>query len=403
MKNLKAIRACWILALLCAVLGVAGCGDDNPPSGNIITVPVVNGITPSEVSLGQRNVEGRIQGQNLSGVVSVSLGASIAVHRFEVVSASEILVVFTVGRDAQPGARTITISTSAGTGTSAAIFTVQNNQVPVASFSIEPRTGSKNLEITFDASGSTDQGGKITKYEWDFGDGKVAAGKIVTHKYTKAGSFVVTLLITDNQQGANFTIREMEIDDNLPPVAKFTVSPGAGDTNTEFTFDGSTSTDSDGRIVRYQFDFGDGKKEEAKVVKHVFATDKTFTVTLTVTDNDNTKDVNEREVEVEKGHSGGGGGCKASVDAQSLCSGGFDGQQFCVVSVQGNTMIASTTLQRCPGKCGEVRRRADGIREFVGDIDRIDGNRVTLDYGHLPATTRPKPGERLKAIWRPCH
>lgn len=401
MKNLKTSKAFGMLLLACVIFCLSGCGDDNSSVNNGAR-PAITGITPTQVALGQRNVEGRIQGQNLSGVTSVSLGDSILVQSFQSVSAAEIAIEFTVGNTAQPGPRAISVTTSAGNASSAAIFTVQNNHVPVATFTIQPRVGSKNSEITFDASGSTDDG-NISKYEWDFGDNKSAAGKIVTHKYAAAGTYNVKLNLTDNQQATNFASRSLEIENNRPPVARFSISPGTGDTNTEFTFDGSDSEDNDGKIVRYSWDFGDGKKAEGKTVKHAFADDKTFTVGLTVTDNDNAQDIREKDLAVEKGHSGGGGGCHATVDGQSVCSGNdFKGQSFCVVSIQGNVMITSTNLQRCPGKCGEVRRNGDGIREFAGDIDRIDGTRVTLDYGRLPASTRPKPGERLRAIWRPC-
>jgi PKD repeat protein len=369
-------------------------------------MPSISGMTPTQAALGQTNIAGSITGQNLTGVTSVNLGPSIQIVRFESASASEITIVFSVGRDAQPGTRTITVTTTAGTATSAAIFTVQNNQVPIASFTIDPRTGTKNVDVTFDASGSSDQGGKINKYEWDLGDGAIGVGKILTHKYTKVGTFDVELTVTDNQNVSNRSRKSIEIENNIGPVAKFTVTPTSGDTNTKFTFDASGSDDKDGRVVRYFWNFDDGETAEGRVVKHTFSKAKTFTVVLTITDNDTAESVRERDVPVEKadgGGGGGGGGCKATLDAESACSGGFVGQSFCVVSVSGNTMITSTNLQRCPGKCGEVRRNADGIREFVGDIDRIDGTRVTLDYGRLPGTTRPKPGEKLKAIWRPCN
>ncbi len=51
------------------------------------------------------------------------------------------------------------------------------------------------------------------------------------------------------------------------------------------TFDGSASTDPDGTIVRYQWNFGDGTAEEGRVVNHLYARTGTFRVTLTVTDN----------------------------------------------------------------------------------------------------------------------
>ena len=52
---------------------------------------------------------------------------------------------------------------------------------------------------TFDGSGSFDLDGDITGFEWDFGDGSSDSDSpVVTHIYTTAGTFTVTLTVTDN-------------------------------------------------------------------------------------------------------------------------------------------------------------------------------------------------------------
>jgi PKD repeat protein len=383
-----------------ALVVLAGCGDDDEPN-NISVQPSISAITPAAVALGQQNVEGRIQGQNLTGVISVNLGASIAVLQTQSVSASEILVTFTVGRDAQPGMRTISVVTSGGTANSAAIFNVENNHAPTVQFTVSPAVASKNSDVTFDASRTTDRDGSVASYQWDFGDGKSAGGKIVTHKYTGAGTFNVKLNATDNRGASNISSRSLEVENNQGPVARFTVSPAEGDVNTEYTFDGSDSTDNDGRVVKHSWDFGDGTRTQGKIVKHKFRTSKKYPVKLTVTDNRDATSEKVKEVEV----GGGEVSCKSSAadpENASAC-GGFVGQRICVVSVNGTTMVTSEVVRICKGLCGEFRRDVEGIREFVGDILRISGTTVTMDYGRLPASTRPQPGERMKAIWRPKH
>jgi len=52
------------------------------------------------------------------------------------------------------------------------------------------------------------------------------------------------------------------------------------------TFDGSGSTDPDGTVLGYQWDFGDGTTATGAQVQHGFATSGTYQVTLTVTDDD---------------------------------------------------------------------------------------------------------------------
>src|SRR5690625_3979071 len=62
----------------------------------------------------------------------------------------------------------------------------------------------RGLECDFDASGSSDpdQGDSIETYAWDFGDDSPAgSGETVTHTFPEAGTYSVTLTVTD-QEGA---------------------------------------------------------------------------------------------------------------------------------------------------------------------------------------------------------
>ena len=56
---------------------------------------------------------------------------------------------------------------------------------------------------------------------------------------------------------------------------------------TDFTcdFDGSLSSDPDGTIGSYAWDFGDGATATGETTSHTYAVADTYTVTLTVTDN----------------------------------------------------------------------------------------------------------------------
>jgi subtilisin family serine protease len=70
---------------------------------------------------------------------------------------------------------------------------------------------------------------------------------------------------------------------NAPPNARFTV-----DCQTlSCTFDASSSSDIDGTIVGYSWDFGDGEPPaEEMIVTHVYGSSGSYTVQLTVTDNE---------------------------------------------------------------------------------------------------------------------
>jgi PKD repeat protein len=72
---------------------------------------------------------------------------------------------------------------------------------PVALFTFVPLEPKPGDLISFDASASYDpDGGDIILYQWDFGDGTAGEGKQVTHTYNQAGSYPVTLTVTDDDE-----------------------------------------------------------------------------------------------------------------------------------------------------------------------------------------------------------
>lgn len=71
---------------------------------------------------------------------------------------------------------------------------------------------------------------------------------------------------------------------NSPPMADFTAAPNAGEAPLTVDFDASGSTDPDGAIVEYVWDFGDGEAGVGVTINHVFDEVDTYTVVLQVTD-----------------------------------------------------------------------------------------------------------------------
>ncbi len=85
------------------------------------------------------------------------------------------------------------------------------NQPPAAAFTATPGFGAVPLDVTFDASGSTDVDGTIGNYAWDFGDGATSAGKVTTHRFDAEGTRTVTLTVTDDQQASAIATRDIVI------------------------------------------------------------------------------------------------------------------------------------------------------------------------------------------------
>lgn len=153
------------------------------------------------------------------------------------------------------------------------------NQPPVASFT----KNTSQLTVNVDGSASTDSDGTIASYAWDFGDGSLATGPTASHTYLQGGSYNVTLTVTDNQGATNTTSQGVSVvapPPNQPPVAAFT----SGSTYLAASFDGTTSSDPDGTVASWAWDFGDGSTGSGSTASHTYAAAGTYQVKLTVTD-----------------------------------------------------------------------------------------------------------------------
>ena len=82
------------------------------------------------------------------------------------------------------------------------------NQTPVAAFSAQ----TNNLTATVNGSGSSDPDGSIVSHEWQFGDGSTATGATPpAHTYVAAGTYDVTLTVTDNAGATNAITKSVTV------------------------------------------------------------------------------------------------------------------------------------------------------------------------------------------------
>jgi PKD repeat protein len=172
---------------------------------------------------------------------------------------------------------------------------VQNNP-PTAAFTATPNPAAIGANITFDGTGSSDTGGGIAKYEWDFnGDGvfetDALADATTDHAYALAGTYFVGLRVTDTNNATATVYHSVRV--NAAPVANFSYTPLTPVINQAVAFNGAASADSDGTITAYAWDLdGDGSFEAAGATPtHTYTTPGTYNVKLRVTDSDNTQSV----------------------------------------------------------------------------------------------------------------
>ncbi|GGF13826.1 PKD domain-containing protein [Subtercola lobariae] len=154
------------------------------------------------------------------------------------------------------------------------------NVAPTASFTQTVT----NLSVAFDGSASADSDGSIASYAWNFGDGGTDTSKTPTHVYAAAGTYTVTLTVTDNKGATGvFTqsVTAVAPHVNVAPTASFTNSIN----HLALTVDGTGSSDSDGTVASYLWNFGDGGSATTATGTHTYATAGTYQVKLTVTDN----------------------------------------------------------------------------------------------------------------------
>jgi len=189
--------------------------------------------------------------------------------------------------DLEEGDYSITLWVDDGTGTdghnvSAVVnFTVED-AAPVTKFSVDANRKNIGETFTFDGDDTTDADDDVEELEfsWDFGDGTTGSGSTAEHAYDEAGTFTVTLNVTDGDRSSEAT-KELTV--NTPPVAEagedITVTEGV-----ETQFNGTGSSDDDEDSLTYSWDFGDGEEGSGAEPKHTYEEAGTYTVTLNVTD-----------------------------------------------------------------------------------------------------------------------
>jgi len=155
------------------------------------------------------------------------------------------------------------------------------NVGPTAAFSYTPADPTTQDIVSF-TDQSTDPDGFIASWSWDFGDGATSTMENPTHQYNN-GEYTVILTVTDDD-GAIDTTQDTITVTNAPPQADFSYSPADPTTQDIVSFT-DTSTDFDGTVVSWSWDFGDGATSTDQNPTHQFD-DGTYTVTLTVTDDD---------------------------------------------------------------------------------------------------------------------
>lgn len=181
-----------------------------------------------------------------------------------------------------------------------------DNQPPTADFSYTPEEPIVGDTIQFLQQCEDD--GQITSYYWDFGDGFTSEEENPSHRYDifQPATFIAKLTVTDDSGKTAAVSKVITIAEavNQPPKADFAFSPKEPQSGETVYFNASASSDPDGEIIEYHWDFGDGhtgaEVPSDKTPKHTYYVTETttFTVTLTVIDDKGGQGVVSKDIKV---------------------------------------------------------------------------------------------------------
>lgn len=178
--------------------------------------------------------------------------------------------------------------------------------VVFANFTVNPQSGSKPLEISFDASSSlASEEAAISKFIWNFGDGSPEVefsglNPQTAHTYAASGVYTPTLTVIDSASiSASFSRVINVFEGNNLPVALFSADPVDGFNPLTVNFDASDSFDPNGSITSYKWFYGDGFEGSGITSTHTYILPGTYLARLQVRDNEGGETISDyQEVNV---------------------------------------------------------------------------------------------------------
>jgi PKD repeat protein len=171
------------------------------------------------------------------------------------------------------------------------------NQKPSAALSIAPNPVAPGGHASFDASGSTDSDGSIVKYEWDLdGNGtyetNTGSTPTAAANYATEAEIPISVKVYDDDLAIDTETKTLKVGgiEPQPPIAAYSAQPNPAIADIPVHFDAAAAKDSDGSIVKYEWDLdGNGSFETdtgtTAGANHTYGSVGTVQTRLRVTDN----------------------------------------------------------------------------------------------------------------------
>lgn len=179
-------------------------------------------------------------------------------------------------------AANLTVTDNDG-ATHTASVTIVANARPTASFVV---TGTSLLTVNVDGTGSSDPGGSVASWAWEWGDGTTSttASGTTSHVYATGGSYQVNLTVTDNLGATSAAVQQVATPNRAPTLTSLTVT-SLNELNATLS---TVASDPDGQTITYVYAWGDATnvsdRGTTSTAIHTWAQPGNYTVTVFVND-----------------------------------------------------------------------------------------------------------------------
>ncbi|MGD9675674.1 MAG: redoxin domain-containing protein [Candidatus Bipolaricaulia bacterium] len=154
---------------------------------------------------------------------------------------------------------------------------------------------------------------------------------------------------------------------NVAPTAEFSRTPSSGDAPLSVFFDATASADSDGTIVEYRWDFGDGVAASGPTATHTYTEGGTYESTLTVVDDGGQEGLAIRMIDVRVASAAPAIGLEVGDLAPDFTLPDLsDGADVTLTSLRGYVVLLDFWASHC-APCRTSMPHLEGLRKEFAD------------------------------------
>ena len=195
---------------------------------------------------------------------------------------------------------TLTVADEHGAPDTATVQVTVSNTAPSAVAKATPNPVRVDHLVSFGSSDSNDADGDSLSYLWEFPNGSTATTASATRVFHAAGTYDVTLTVTDGFGGSDSDTVKVTVT-NSAPTASVTASPAGAGVNKAIAFTAGGTDAETPSALAYSWSFGNGSTSTARNPSYTYTKPGIYTVGLTVTDPQGLQASASRTVKVVQG------------------------------------------------------------------------------------------------------